>query len=151
KSSRLYKRLVYNDQIASDVSAYVDAREIGGHFVIVATARPGVPLTKVEKALDEELARFLAKGPTADELEQAKTQTQESFIRGLGSIGGFGGKSDILAMNQVFLGRPDAWKETVKRVQEAVPTDLHDSARRWLSDGVYVLQIQPMPEFQTTA
>ena len=63
KSSRLYKRLVYDEQIASDVSAYVDAREIGGHFVIVATARPGVSLAKVEKAVDEELARFLAEGP----------------------------------------------------------------------------------------
>ncbi len=149
KSSRLYKRLVYDEQIASDVSAYVDGREIGGHFVIVATARPGVPLAKVEKAVDEELARFLAKGPTADELARVKTQTQASFIRGLERIGGFGGKSDTLAMNQVFLGRADAWKEMLERVRQATPRDVRDAARRWLSDGVYVLEVQPLPEFQT--
>jgi zinc protease len=151
KSSRFYKRLVYDEQIATDVSAYVDAREIGGHFIIEATARPGVPLSKVEKALDEELARFLANGPTAGELERVKTQTQASFIRGLERIGGFGGKSDTLAMNQVFRGRPDAWKETLERVRRATPDDLRDTAKRWLSDGVYVLEIQPLPDFQTTA
>jgi zinc protease len=151
KSSRFYKRLVYDEQIASDVSAYLDAREIGGHFVIVATARPGVPVSKVEKALNEELARFLANGPTADELERVKTQTQAEFIRGLERIGGFGGKSDVLAMNQVFLGRPDAWKESLERVSHAATADLRDTARRWLSDGVYVLEIRPLPEFQITA
>jgi zinc protease len=149
KSSRLYKRLVYDEQIASAVSAYVSAREVAGHFVIVATARPGVPLEKVEKAVDEELARFLAQGPTADELERVKTQTQASFIRGLERIGGFGGKSDTLAMNQVFLGRPDAWREMLERVRRVTPREVRDTARQWLSDGVYVLEIHPVPEFQT--
>src|SRR5262249_17897249 len=101
KSSLLYKRLVYDEQLASSVSAYASAGEIGGHFVIVATARPGVRLARVEQAVDEELARFLRQGPTADELGRVKTQTRAAFIRGLESIGGFGGKSDVLAANQV--------------------------------------------------
>jgi zinc protease len=105
----------------------------------------------VEKAVDEELARFLAKGPTADELERVKTQTQAAFIRGLERIGGFGGKSDTLAMNQVFLGRADAWKEMLERVRQATPRDVRDAARQWLSDGVYVLEVQPLPEFQPSA
>jgi len=150
KSSRLYKRLVYDEQIASAVSAYVDAREIAGQFVIVATARPGVPLEKVEKAMDEEFARFLAKGPTADEMERVKTQTEASFIRGLERIGGFGGKSDTLAMHQVFLGRADAWKDMLERVRNATAREVRDTARQWLSDGVYVLAIEPLPEYQTT-
>ncbi len=149
KSSRLYKRLVYDEQIASSVSAYVDAREIAGQFVIVATARPGVPLAKVEKAVDEELARFLAKGPTADELARVKTQTEAAFIRGLERIGGFGGKSDTLAMHQVFLGRADAWKDMLERVRQATSRQVRDTARQWLSDGVYVLAIEPLPEYQT--
>ena len=65
RTSRLYKRLVYDDQIATDVAAYLNPREIGGQFIIQATARPGVELARVEKAIDEELARFLAEGPTA--------------------------------------------------------------------------------------
>src|SRR5205823_4415902 len=88
-------------------SAYVDVNEIGSRFGIVATARPGESLAKVEKAIDEELARFLASGPTAEELQRVKTQHLAHFIRGLERIGGIGGKSDILAMNQSFAGSPD--------------------------------------------
>jgi zinc protease len=149
KSSRLYKRLVYDEQIASDVSAYLDTREIGGQLVLVATVRPGESLEKVEKAMDEELARFLEKGPTADELERVKTQNLAGFIRGVERIGGFGGKSDTLAIGQVFLGDPGAYKTSVNRVREATARDLQQAAKRWLSDGVYVLEVHPFPEYAT--
>jgi zinc protease len=149
KSSRLYKRLVYDDQIASAVHASVDQREIGGQFMITATARPGESLAKVEKAIDEELARLLEKGPTSEELERIKTQNLSGFIRGVERIGGFGGKSDILAMNAVFLGDPGAYKTSLNRIREATTRQLHDAAKRWLSDGVYLLEIHPFPEYAT--
>ncbi len=149
KSSRLYKRLVYDEQLATSVAAYVDPREIAGQFIIMATARPGVPLEKVEKAIDEELARFIEKGPTTGELDRVKTQYIANFIRGNERIGGFSGKSDTLAMNQVFTGSPDNWKKTLARVRAATPAELRAVAKKWLSDGVYVLEIQPLPEFQT--
>jgi zinc protease len=149
KSSRLYKRLVYDEQIATDVEAYVDAREIGSVFTIEATARPGEPLAKVEKAVDEELARLLAEGPTADELARVKTQYRARFIRGIERIGGFGGKSDVLARNQVFTGDPDHYKVTLKRVADATAADAKAIARQWLSDGVYVLEVHPFPEYAT--
>src|SRR6266568_745869 len=100
KTSRLYKRLVYDDQIATDVSAYAWTEEISGLFGIVVTARPDGDLAAIEKAVDEEVARFLAKGPTRAELERAQAQELAGFIRGSERIGGFGGKSDILAMNE---------------------------------------------------
>src|SRR5258708_17162039 len=68
KASRLYKRLVYDDQIATNANAFTDLDEIAGQFNIQATARPGLGLAQVEKELDEELARFLKDGPTAEEL-----------------------------------------------------------------------------------
>jgi len=110
KTSRLYKRLVYEDQIATDVSAYIDTREIAGLFFIVATAKPGESLEKVEKAIDEELAKFIAEGPTENELQRVKAQYMSNFIRGSERIGGFGGKSDILIRNEVFGGSPDYYK-----------------------------------------
>ena len=73
----------------------------------------------MEKELDEELARFLKEGPTAEELERVKAQYEANFIRGIERIGGFGGKSDRLAMSQVFRGSPDAYKVSLKRVREA--------------------------------
>ena len=148
KSSRLFKRLVYDDQIATDVSAYVELREIGGLFVIEASARPGTELAKVEKAVDEELGRLLTSGPTQPELRRVKTQYRAGFIRGVERIGGFGGKSDVLALGQVFAGRPDFYKVRLDRVEKAIPAQLLGSARQWLSDGEYTLEVRPYPEFQ---
>jgi zinc protease len=149
KTSRLYKRLVYDDQLATDVSAYVDLREIGGLFVIEASARPGVELGRVEKAADEELARLLAGGPSRAEVRRVRTQYRAGFIRGIERIGGFGGKSDVLAQGEVFAGRPDFYKVRLQRVERATPAQLLTSAKAWLTDGVYNLEVHPYPEFQT--
>src|SRR2546430_7199294 len=135
KSSRFYKRLVYDDQIATDANAFVSLSEIGGQFRVQATARPGQDLKQVEKELDEELARFLKDGPTEDELARVKAQYEANFIRGIERIGGFGGKSDQLARNQVFHGEPAHYKASLKRVQEAPAEDLKAAANRWLTDG----------------
>jgi zinc protease len=148
KTSRLYKRLVYDEQIATDVSASLDLREIGGLFVIEASARPGTDLAKVEKAVDEELSRFLAGGPTPAEMRRVKTQYRAGFIRGVERIGGFGGKSDVLAQGEIFAGRPDFYKVRLDRVQRATAAQLLGSAKRWLSDGVYNLEVLPYPEHQ---
>ena len=148
KVSRLYKRLVYDDQIATDVRAEVDDREIGSQFDITGTARPGQDLAKVEKEIDEEVARFLETGPTPEELARVKTQYAARFIRGVDRIGGFGGKSDVLATGQAFMGDPDFYKTQLKRVQAATPEDLKAAARRWLSDGVYALEVHPYPDYK---
>jgi len=151
KSSHFYKRLVYDDQIATDAVAFVDLSEIAGQFRVQSTARPGQDLAQVEKALDEELGRFLRDGPTPDELERAKTQRMADFIRGIERIGGLGGKSDRLAQSQVFLGSPDAYKISLRRIQEATAEDLKSAANRWLADGVYVLEVHPFPPYDAAS
>ncbi len=151
KTSRFYKRLIYDDQIATDAPAFVDLREIGGQFRVQATARPGQGLGQVEKELDEELARFLKDGPTAEELQRVKTEYDANFIRGIERIGGFGGKSDRLAQSEVFRGSPDAYKASLKMVREATADDLKAAANRWLADGVYILEVLPFPPYKTAA
>jgi zinc protease len=148
KTSRLWKRLVYDDQLATDVAAYQASAEIGSRFVIQATARPGVELSRVEKALDEELARFVADGPTADEVERAKTQNLARFVRGIERIGGFGGSSDVLAENQVYFGNPDYYRTRLERVRDATPATVGEVAKRWLSDGLYVLEVHPFADLK---
>src|SRR6266566_886213 len=133
KTSRLYKRLVYDEQIATDVAAYVDLREIGGQLVIRATAKPNGDLARVERAIDEELARFIQAGPTASELRRIKTQSRANFIRGIERIGGFGGKSDVLARNEVFTGSADHYLVTQRRIATATAGELKSAATRWLS------------------
>jgi len=151
KTSRLYKRLVYDEQIATDVNAYVDLREIGGQLVVRATAKPGGDLTRVERAIDAELARFIQTGPTASELRRVKTQSRANFIRGVERIGGFGGKSDVLARNEVFTGSADHYLVTRRRIAAATAGDLKSAAARWLSDGEWVLEVHPYPTFETAA
>lgn len=146
KTSRLYKRLVYDDQIATDVSAYISTGEIGSAFMIRATARPGEDLAAVEQAVREELDRLLAEGPTPAEVKRVRTQYRAGFVRGIERIGGFGGKSDILAESEVYGGRPDFYKTQLERVAEATPEILHEAATKWLSDGVYLLEVHPYPE-----
>ena len=150
KSSRFYRRLVHHDQIATSASASVSLREIGGQFYVIATAQPGDDLAAVEAALDDELAKFLADGPTEAELDRIKTQYFAAFARGVERIGGFGGKSDVLARNQVYGDRPDYFKTTLERVRNATTKDLLATARRWLSDGVYILEVHPHPDHETT-
>src|SRR5277367_3998087 len=151
KTSRLYKRLVYDDQIATNTVAFADTSEIAGQFEIQVTARPGQDLDRIEKELDEELARFLKDGPTPEELARVKVQNQAAFIRGAERIGGFGGKSDILARNEVFLGNAGAYKITQQRIQDATVGNLLEAARTWLSDGVYILSVLPFPEYKTAS
>jgi zinc protease len=133
------------------VIAYVDLREIGGQLVIRATVKPGGDLARVERAIDEELARFIQSGPTASELRRIKTQSRANFIRGIERIGGFGGKSDVLARNEVFRGSADHYLVTQRRVAAATAAELRSAAARWLNDGPWVLEVHPYPEFGTTA
>ncbi len=151
KTSRLYKRLVYDEQIATSVYSYADSREIGGLFTIVADVKPGVEVSKVEKAIDEEIALFIKKGPTQEELDRVKTNTYANFIRGLERVGGFGGKSDLLASYQVYYGDPEYYKTWLKQLEDLQCADLQRAAKDWLSDGEYVLEVQPFAEVQNTA
>ena len=152
KTSRLYKRLVYKDQIATSATANNDTNEIGGQFDFTLTAVPGGDLNKVERAADEELQNFLKNGPTPAELQLAKTQILGSYARIVERIGGFGGKSDLLARCQSFRGNPDCYKDYLKWVKAATPASVKKAANDWLTDGDYVLEVHPYPTtFKTDA
>ena len=151
KSSRLYKRLVYDEQIATRVSAYYSPGEIGSQFFITADVKPGVEVSKVEKEIDEELARLLKLGPTEKELQKMKTRYFAGFVRGIERVGGFGGTSDILAQNMVYGGSPDHYKVYNKYIANTTTSDIKTTGTKWLSDGVYILNILPFPQYSTTA
>ncbi len=149
KNSRLYKRLVYQDRIATGVGAGLGPFEIGSQFTVDATAIPGSDLIAVEQAVNEELARFLRDGPSADELARVKTTTLASAVRGLERVDGFSGKSSQLAQYQVYCGTPDRYLEELREIQAATPAQIREVAQRWLSDGVFTLDVEPFPEYRT--
>ncbi len=146
KNSRLFERLVYNDQIATTAQAGMFNIEIGGLFFSSVTVQPGGDIREVEQALNEEVERLLRDGITADELERVKTQRRAAFVRGLESIGGFGGKSDILAQNAVYEGDPGAFRKSMDRLEAATTEDVAAAARRWLTAGAYLLEVHPFPD-----
>ena len=147
KTSRLYERLVYRDQIATTAEAVIDQREIASQLRIELTARPGQNLTALEDALDEELARLMEEGLSSAEVERAKTEFFGRFTRGIERIGGFGGKSDILAQSTVYGGSPDSYLDVLRRYANATANDVDAAARRWLPGGQYNLEIRPYPAF----
>ena len=151
KNSRLYKRLVYTDRTATAVSASVGPFEIGSQLQIIVTVKAGADPAAVEKVLDEELALFLAKGPTAAELDRIRTTNYANFARSMERLDGFGGKSTILAESQVYGGSPDFYKTRLEWISHASIADVQGAAQRWLSDGVFVLNVDPVPAYTTVA
>lgn len=156
KKSRLYNRLVYTERVASDVSAFSFNSEIGGLFGIVASAieDPDGELSErldyIERAIAEELDKFMKSGPTKDELSRVKTGARAGFIRGMERIGGFGGKSDLLARNEVFGGNPNFYLNSVDRAESATSNEVKSAAKKWLSDGEYTLRVLPFADHKTT-
>jgi zinc protease len=139
KNSRLYKRLVYELQIAQDVSASQNSGGLGSTFLITATAREGHGLPELEKVIAEELAKIKAEPPTSRELERAVNQIESAFYGALERVGGFGGKADRLNLYEFYTGRPDYFTEDLARYTSLDARDLQSAARAYLRDDARVV------------
>jgi len=135
KNSRLYKRLVYDLQIAQDVSAFQASAALGSQFQIVATARPGHTAAELNAVIDEELARLQREPPDAREVERSLNEIQASFYRGMERVGGFGGKADQLNAYFAAGGGPDYFAEDLARYTALTPADVQAAALEWLPLG----------------
>jgi zinc protease len=139
KSSRLYKKLVYEKQIALDVSASQDSLILGSVFEIAVTARPGHTAEEIEKAIDEELAAFRTDGPTPAELERAQNGVETRIIRGLERLGGFGGVADRLNEYNHYLGTPDYLAQDLGRYRKATVASIRAFAQEQLKPNARVV------------
>jgi zinc protease len=135
KTSRLYKRLVYDLQIAQDVEASQNSMKLASMFTISITARPGHDLSEVEKAAQEEIDRLRREVPSTAEVEKAKRVIEANFLRRLESIGGFGGVADQLAAYEFFRGDPDGFEADRDRYRRVSAEELRGSAASLLPDG----------------
>jgi predicted Zn-dependent peptidase len=135
RSSRLDQRLLFNDKLVDNVSASAFSSQLGSTFLIVATVKQGVDPAKVEAAIDEELKRLLAEGPTQAELEQARTVFKAGFIRGIERIGGFGGKADVLAECTVYTGNPGCFRTSLRTIDTATAAQIKTAGNAWLGAG----------------
>ncbi|HEY0547931.1 MAG TPA: insulinase family protein [Pyrinomonadaceae bacterium] len=150
KGSRLYRSLVYEKQIAQDVSAFNNTGELAGKFQIVVTAKPGTTLAELERAVDAELERIKSEPPTADEMERAYNARESAFIYGMETVGGFGGKSDQLNSYATFLSNPNYFQEDLQRYARVTPEDVRRAAQSYLTDKRLVLTVTPRAKGKTT-
>jgi zinc protease len=134
KTSRLYRQLVYERRIATDVSAYQHSRELSGLFQIACTAAAGIALPVLEQAVTDAVRMLAAEGPTVDELARAEAQTEAQFVYRLQTVGGFGGKSDQLNAYNVFKGNPGYFDVDLTRYQSVTGPGMAAAVGRWLVD-----------------
>jgi zinc protease len=132
KNSRLYKRLVYDTQMAQDVNAYQASGALGSSFQIIATARPGKSIADIQKAIDEEIDRLRREPPDAREVQRAINETEASFYRRMERVGSFGGKADQLNAYFTAGGGPDYFAEDLARYTSLSPSDVQAAVVGWL-------------------
>jgi zinc protease len=138
-SSRLYKKLVYEKQIAQDVTVNQQSLMLGSVFAIDATAKPGVRLEDLEKAINEELAAAQQAPPSPAEMERARNTIQAGTILGLQKLGGFGGVADILNQYNHYLGDPGYLAKDLKRYEDVTAADVQKFARTLTSNSRVVV------------
>jgi zinc protease len=144
KTSRLYRALVFEQRLATEIAASQNSREIGSFFQIVATAAPGRTLVELEAAIAAEIATLVREGPTAIEMERCRAQAESQFVYRLQTVGGFGGKSDQLNAYNVFLRDPGYFDRDLARYRGASAAALQAAAAEWLRpDQRVVLSVVP--------
>jgi predicted Zn-dependent peptidase len=142
-SSRLDNALVRKEKLAVGVGAFNQTFSQVGVVVLSADVRPGVDAALVGKRLDEIVADYMKNGPTRDELERYKTRTAASRIRGLESVGGFGGKAVTLASGTLYMNDPGYYKKELAELAAVTPERARAVTAKWLSRPVYSLTIEP--------
>lgn len=145
-SSRLYQELIYKRELATEVHAMQSSMLLGSLFYIQATAKPGVALDDIEKAIDEVVADFVAKGPKPDELERQKAQIEYRMISRLQSLLE---KADRLNEYEYFFGEPDSFKRDLDRYRSATVDGVKQWAAKTFTPEARLIQ-RVIPEIEAT-
>ncbi|HEX7139857.1 MAG TPA: insulinase family protein [Vicinamibacterales bacterium] len=132
KNARLYKRLVYDMQIAQDVNAFQASASLASTFEIVVTPRPGHTIAEVQKVVDEELRKLQQEDPSQREMERALNQFEASFYNRMERLGGFSGKADQINSYYVETGDPNWFNEDLGRYRSLDPSNIRAAAARFL-------------------
>ena len=148
KSARLTQQLVYEDQVASNVSAFQDGKRLGGEFMVIATARPDHDLGELQRTIDAEVARLAREGPTAREMEQARNSLEADFLNGIESVGR---KADQLNSYYYALGEPDAFERDLNRYRAVTAADVQRVVERYLLGPRAVISVVPQGRTELAA
>jgi zinc protease len=145
KNSRLFKRLVYDMQIAQSVSAFQNSQALSSSFQIEATPQPGHTVEELQKVIDEEIAKLKTETPSDREVQRSLNQIESSFYSRMERVGGFGGKADQLNAYYTNTGDPDWFNEDLARYRALQPADIRAAAEAFLPAARRV-ELTVMPE-----
>jgi zinc protease len=146
KSARLDRRLVYEKDLATSVSAEIWDKELGSNVLIVATLKPGVDVVEVEREIDAVIGELIASGPGAEELERARNRHVAAFARGLERLGGLSGRSGTLAESMTFGGDPNTYLRRFRRLVGATAAEVQATGKQWLDAPHYTMVVTPHPQ-----
>ncbi len=145
KTSRLYKSLVFDKQVASGIAASNPTLELGGYFEIAATANRGRTLAELQPLVQEVLDDLRKNGVTGEEVERARRNILANTLRMVQRIGGFGGKADLLNTYETFLGDPGFLPRDLARYRAVTPESVKAFANKWLPDDRRIeLDVEPL-------
>jgi len=136
KSSRLYKRLVYEQQVAQSTSAFNDSNMLSGDFWVVIRGKPGTQLDSMEQAVMEEIARVAATPPTAEELQRVVNGLETAFVSNLETVQN---KADQLNDYEYFAGDPGFASRDLARYRALTPADVQRVAREYLQGKNHIV------------
>jgi zinc protease len=143
KSAPLTRRLVYEKGIATGVNVYVGDNELGSTFNIVVTVKDGVDPAEVEREIDKVLDQLMKDGPKAADIARARTSNLAAFSRSIERLGGFGGRSDVLAEHMTYGGKPDAYLDRLQQMASTTPAQAQAAAQHWLRAHHYTMTVRP--------
>ena len=151
QSSRLYRSLVYDKQIAQTVGVRNHSAEIAGQFIVDVTAAAGHSLDEVEAAVEAEIARIWQEPPTDEELQRARNRMESSHYRQLARIGGFGGRADVLNYYNVFYGDPNMINTGLDKYLAVERDDILRVGRRVLDQRQVRMRVLPENPLQAAS
>ncbi len=149
KTSRLYRKLVDELQLATSASAGMQGQELLSFYSVTVNANSDADLEVVQSEMEGVIDTFLTKGPTRDELNRSKTSLKANTIRGLEKVGGFGGKAGALAEGELYAGNPAHILQQLDWMESATPQDVLRAARDVMNAGYYQLDILPYEDYTT--
>ncbi len=143
RSSRFYRSMVYEKQNARAASGYYAAMEIAGEIRVDATLSPGASMSDVEESLFEEIDRLKGEPPSNEEVQRSVNALEAHYVHQLESVGGFGGRADLLNYYNVFTGDPGRLNNDLNRYEVVTPADVQRVAKKYLTDGRVRLVVNP--------
>jgi len=148
RSARLDRRLVYELDLATSVTATVYPAEIASLVVVTATVKDGVDVSRVEQEMDRVIDALAQEGPSDDELLRARRRILSAFTRNIERLGGFGGRSDVLAQSATLDGSSTGYLDRLERIGTATADRVREVGRRWLTAPHYTLTVTPFPSLR---